>query len=81
MKIALCLHGMFDSPMDTTSNGIDGREYNIKIPKACQFGTKFGLQGQGLYQMNTDARGDLIVNVTIKTLALSDEQLNILRNI
>ena len=27
MKIALCLHGMFDSPMDTTSNGIDGREY------------------------------------------------------
>ena len=27
MKVALCLHGMFDSPMDTTSNGIDGREY------------------------------------------------------
>ena len=27
MKIALCLHGMFDSPMDTTSNGLDGREY------------------------------------------------------
>jgi len=66
---------------DKIIQGIDGREYNIKIPKACQFGTKFGLQGQGLYQMNTDARGDLIVNVTIKTLALSDEQLNILRNI
>jgi hypothetical protein len=31
--------------------------------------------------MNTDARGDLIVNVTVKTLTLSDEQLNILRNI
>lgn len=27
MKIALCLHGMFNSPIDTTSNGIDGREY------------------------------------------------------
>lgn len=27
MKIALCLHGMFDSPMDKTSNGLDGREY------------------------------------------------------
>ena len=66
---------------DKIIQGIDNREYNIKIPKACQFGTKFGLQGQGLYQMNTDARGDLIVNVTIKTLALSDEQLNILRNI
>ena len=66
---------------DKIIQGIDGREYNIKIPKACQFGTKFGLQGQGLYQMNTDARGDLIVNVTVKTLTLSDEQLNILRNI
>jgi DnaJ-class molecular chaperone len=66
---------------DKIIQGIDGREYNIKIPKACQFGTKFGLQGQGLYQMNTDARGDLIVNVTVKTLALSDDQLNILRNI
>ena len=66
---------------DKIIQGIDGREYNIKIPKACQFGTNFGLQGQGLYQMNSDARGDLIVNVTIKTLALSDEQLNILRNI
>jgi curved DNA-binding protein len=66
---------------DKIIQGIDGREYNIKIPKACQFGTKFGLQGQGLYQMNTDARGDLIVNVTIKTLTLSDDQLNILRNI
>jgi curved DNA-binding protein len=66
---------------DKIIQGIDGREYNIKIPKACQFGTKFGLQGQGLYQMNTDSRGDLIVNVTVKTLTLSDEQLNILRNI
>ena len=27
MKIALCLHGMFDSPMDKTSNGLDGRDY------------------------------------------------------
>jgi hypothetical protein len=27
MKIALCLHGMFDSPIDNTSNGLDGREY------------------------------------------------------
>jgi curved DNA-binding protein len=66
---------------DKIIQGIDGREYNIKIPKACQFGTKFGLQGQGLYQMNTDARGDLIVNVTINTPMLSDDQLNILRNI
>ena len=27
MKIALCLHGLFDSTQDQTSTGIDGREY------------------------------------------------------
>ena len=61
--------------------GIDGREYNIKIPQACQNNTKFGLQGQGLYQMNTNHRGDLIVNVNIKTPSLTEQQLTILRNI
>jgi molecular chaperone DnaJ len=61
--------------------GIDGREYNIKIPPACQQGTKFGLQGQGLYQMNTNHRGDLIAIVNIKTPNLTEQQLNILRNI
>ena len=66
---------------DKIIQGIDGREFNIKIPKACQYGTKFGLQGQGLYQMNADVRGDLIVNVTVKTPILNDDQLNILRNI
>jgi len=61
--------------------GIDGREYNVKIPQACQYGMKFGLQGQGLYQMNSNIRGDLIVNVVVKTPVLSEQQLNILRNI
>lgn len=61
--------------------GIDGREYSIKIPQGCQYGTKFGLQGQGLYQMNSNIRGDLIVNVVIKTPMLNEQQLNMLRNI
>ena len=61
--------------------GIDGREYSIKIPQGCQYGTKFGLQGQGLYQMNSNIRGDLIVNVVVKTPMLSEQQLNMLRNI
>jgi DnaJ-class molecular chaperone len=61
--------------------GIDGREYNIKIPQGCQYGTKFGLQGQGLYQMNSNIRGDLIVNVLVKTPMLNEQQLNMLRNI
>jgi curved DNA-binding protein len=66
---------------DKIVQGIDGREYNVKIPQGCQYGTKFGLQGQGLYQMNSNVRGDLIVNVVVKTPLLSELQLNMLRNI
>ena len=69
------------SGVDKIIQGIDGKEYAVKIPQGCQYGTKFGLQGQGLYQMNTMHRGDLIVNVIVKTPVLSEQQLNILRNI
>ena len=61
--------------------GIDGNTFLIKIPVGCQFGTKFGLQGKGLYQMNTDYRGDLIVNTLIKTLTLTEAQIQILKTI
>jgi curved DNA-binding protein len=61
--------------------GIDGKEYSVKIPQACQPETKFGLQGQGLYQMNTNHRGDLIAVINVKTPNLTEQQLNILRNI
>ena len=66
---------------DKVIAGIDGKEYSIKIPQACQPETKFGLQGQGLYQMNTNHRGDLIAVVNVKTPNLTEQQLNILRNI
>jgi len=66
---------------DKIITGIDNKEYNIKIPQACQQDTKFGLQGQGLYQMNTNHRGDLIAVIGIKTPNLTEQQLNILRNI
>jgi DnaJ-class molecular chaperone len=66
---------------DKTIQSIDGKEYNVKIPYGCQYGQKFGLQGQGLYQMNSSHRGDLIVNVIIKTPTLTDDQLTALRNI
>jgi curved DNA-binding protein len=61
--------------------GVDGKTFLIKIPVGCQYATKFGLSGQGLYQMNSPVRGDLIVNVIIKTPTLPEEQLNILRNL
>jgi DnaJ-class molecular chaperone len=42
---------------------------------------KFGLQGQGLYQMNTNIRGDLVVVVEVTVPVLNEAQLTALRNI
>jgi molecular chaperone DnaJ len=67
--------------VDKIVQGIDGREYAVKIPQGCQYGMKFGLQAQGLYQMNTNHRGDLIAVINVKTPNLTEQQLNILRNI
>jgi curved DNA-binding protein len=66
---------------EQTVTGVDGREFKVKIPQGCQYDTKFGLQGQGLFEMNSPHRGDLIVNVRVKTAQLNEAQLNILRNI
>ena len=61
--------------------GIDGKEFSVKIPPACQHDNKFALQGQGLYQLNNNQRGDLIVVINLFVPALSAEQLNILRTV
>jgi len=67
--------------VDRTIQGIDGKEFSVKIPQACQYNAKFGLAGQGLYYMNTNVRGDLIVAVHIKIPTLDADQLNILKTI
>jgi len=66
---------------DTEIQGIDGKVFLVKIPQGCQFGTKFALSGQGLFVMNSNQRGDLIVNVTVKTPTLNENQLNVLKTL
>ena len=61
--------------------GLDNRQFNIKIPQACQSGMKFGLGGQGLYQMNSNVRGDLVIEVVVKVPHLTNEQLSILKTV
>ena len=61
--------------------GIDGKTFSVKIPPACQYGTKFGLNGQGLYAIHSEQRGSLIVFVTIKTPELTEEQKVALRKV
>lgn len=67
--------------VDREVRGLDGKDFLVKIPQGCQNGSKFGLHHQGLYHMQSGARGDLIVNVSIKTPMLNEEQITILRNL
>ena len=66
---------------DAIVRGLDGRDFAVKIPQGCQNDMKFGLQGQGLYQMNTNVRGDLVVVVEVTVPVLNEAQLTALRNI
>lgn len=59
--------------------GIDGRVFAIRIPSGCQHGAKFGLKEQGLYQMNTNIRGDLVVNVVVKIPTVTAEEAELLK--
>lgn len=45
--------------------GLDGKRFDINIPPGTQPGTRFRLAEQGLYAMNQNIRGNLIVNVKI----------------
>lgn len=66
---------------ETIIQSIDGKEFALKIPAGCQHDMKFGLQGQGLYQMNTNVRGDLVVVINLVVPVLNEEQLNVLKTI
>jgi curved DNA-binding protein len=67
--------------VEKTIQGIDNKEFLVKIPPACQYNAKFGIAGQGIYHMNANIRGDLIVVIQIKIPTLNLDQLNILKTI
>lgn len=67
--------------LDKVVQGIGDREYLVKIPAGVQPNAKFALKGQGLYHMQADTPGDLIVDVKIVTPTLTPEQLEILKTV
>lgn len=48
-----------------TVTGIDGKVFELNIQPGTQNGTKFRIPQQGLYQMNSEIRGDLYVEVQL----------------
>lgn len=67
---------------EVTVIGIDGKMFAINLPQGTQPGTKFRIPGQGLYQMNSEARGDLYVEMALTVPQdLSPEQIEIVRSL
>lgn len=65
--------------VDKEVTGVDGKTFLVKIPKGCKYGTKFSLSQQGIYYMNSNIRGDLIVTVVVDVPLLDENQLNLIR--
>lgn len=62
--------------------GLDGKTFEVTIPSGTQSGTRFRLPNQGLYQMNTETRGSLYVEVALTVPQnLSNEQLEIVKSL
>lgn len=65
-----------------TVEGIDGKQFELTVPAGTQPGTKFRIANQGLYAMNQNIRGSLLVSVKITVPTnLSDDQKQTLRSL
>lgn len=60
---------------EKTVRCLDGTELTITIPAGTQPMSKFRIYNQGLWQMNQNTRGNLLVNVHIITPTLSTDAL------
>lgn len=61
--------------------GLDGKKFIIKIPAGCQYGTKFSIPNNGLFVLNSNNRGNLIVEVSVKTLSLTHDEIVKFKNV
>ena len=66
----------------TSFTGLDGKTFELAIPAGAQPGTKFRINKQGLYQLNSDIRGDLYVELGVSIPRnLTEEQLKIVQSL
>jgi molecular chaperone DnaJ len=63
-------------------HGLDGKRFELTVPAGTQPGTRFRIPDQGLYEMNRNVRGSLIVNVKINVpVNLTTEQKQTIREL
>lgn len=66
---------------DKSLRGLDNKEFTFTIPGGTQSDTKLRLMGQGLWMMNQNVRGNLIINVKIVTPTLTSKQLELAKDL
>lgn len=75
-----CLQAITGAQVHVT--GIDNKVFALTIPQGTQPGTRFRIPNQGLYQMNTDTRGHLYVEVEVTVPQnFTVEQLEIVQSL
>ncbi len=75
-----CVKAMVGSTISVT--GLDGKRFDLHIPPGTQPDTRFRLAEQGLYAMNQNIRGNLLINVKITVPAnITTEQQQGIRNL
>jgi curved DNA-binding protein len=75
-----CLLAIAGGPVKVT--GLDGRVFEMNLSPGTQAGTRYRIPQQGLYQMNSDVRGDLYIEIGLTVPQnFSPEALDIVRGL
>ena len=78
--IVNCLHAITGTEAEVIT--LDGRTFMLTVPAGTQPNTKFRIPGQGLYQLNSELRGDLYVEMNVSIPKdLTQEQLDLIKSI
>ena len=74
-----CLHAIIGTT--TVVEGLDGRKFELSIPSGTQYGSRFRITQQGLYAMNQNFRGNLIVVINVTVPSLPAEKLELVKSL
>ena len=58
-----CIRAMVGN--NVVIHGLDGKQFELNVPAGTQPNTRFRIHNQGLYAMNQNVRGSLIINVKV----------------
>jgi molecular chaperone DnaJ len=79
-KEITCFDAILGTDVEIT--GLDNRVFVLTVPAGTQPGTMLRIRGEGLYAMNQNVRGNLLVELGITVPKnLSQDQLNLVRQI